>query len=291
MRCSLARSIDHCGRTAESANELQTTGNIHIQQQLRDLTTIFNAGCAGAQQIMDLREAKATVRERLQATEVALAANRQRALDLENKENDNVQRISSLELELVKAQGRGSDSPQMMVRFQEVSTCNAELKDRVAASRQEVSELSRQLKGESEEHHKLDLWVENLERKLAEARAEVQKLADERSSFEAKALAEGDLLRQQLSQAASLEEARLESQYQNEIQQLRQLKMAAENEAKESKRHMDMLQVEKDVVESEARERLQAIKELETHKNQEVYVVSKCEAENCRSLLVLDRRI
>ena len=262
--------MEHCGRTSESTQELQRKCSTKVQHQLHDLTTLVSAGHAGAQQVMDLREAKATIRERLQATETSLAETRQRARALENKEQFDLQRISSLELEVAKNQRRESDSSQMMIRFQELNIYNSELKDQVAASRQEVVEISRQIKEKCEENTDLDQRVKNLECQLEEARRASDSFEDERLAYEAKFVEETEKLRQQLSQAANFEEARLENDYKNQIQQLRQLKTAAEDEAKESKRHLEMLQVEKDVIEGVASERLQALNELEARKGQEV---------------------
>lgn len=270
MQLSLCQSMDHCGRTSESTKELQQKCFTQFQQQLRDLTALFNAGHAGAQQIMDLREAKATIRERLQATETVLAETRQRALALESKEKSDLQRIYSLQLEVGKLQKGESDSSQMMIRFQELNIYNSELKDQVAASRQEVVDISHQLKEKCEESSHLHRRVENLERYLSEARAESSKLVDERLAHEKNVIAETEKLRQQLSQAANFEEARLESDFKNQIQQLRQMRTAAEEETKEIKRHLEMLQVEKDVIEGVASERLQALNELEAQKTHEV---------------------
>jgi hypothetical protein len=262
--------MEYCGRTSESTKELQRTCSSQVQQQLHELTTIFNTGRTGAQQVMDLREAKATIRERLQATETALAETKQRALALESKEQLDIQRISSLELEVAKLQRMESDSSQMVMRFQELNMHNAELKDQVAASRQEVLEITRHFKEKCEDHSNLDERLKKLVFQLEEARMASNKLKDERLAYEAKAVADTEQLRQQLSQAASFEQAKLESSYKNQLQQLRQLKAAAEKEAEERKRHLEMLQVEKDVIEGVAAERLQVLNELESKKKQEV---------------------
>lgn len=265
--------MEQCGRTSESTKELQRSCASQVHEQLHDLKTVINVGRAEAHQVMDLREAKATIRERLQATETALAKTRQRALALESKEQLDIQRISSLELEVAKIQGRVSESPQLMIRFQELNIHNSELKDQVAASQQETLEISRQFKAKSDESSDLDQRVKNLEFQLDEARIETNKIADEKLAYEAKAVAETEQLRQQLSQAANCEEVRLESNYRNQIQQLRQMKTAAESESEERKRHLEMLQVEKDVIEGVASERLQALNELEAKKKQEVSVL------------------
>lgn len=234
--------------------------------------------------MIDLREAKATIRERLQATETALAETRQRALGLESKEKFDLQRISSLELEVAKQHRRESDSSQMMIRFQELNIYNSELKDQVAALRQEVVKVSRQFKEKLEENSDLDQRIKNLGYQLDEARAEANQLVDEKLANEAKFVAETENLRQQLSQAANFEEARLESDYKNQIQQLRQLKSAAEDEAKERNRHLEMLQVEKDIIEGVASERLQALNELEARRKQEVCFYSSAEGQYLTSL-------
>ena len=221
---------------------------------------------------MDLREAKATIRERLQLTETTLAESRQRALALESKEQRDIQRISSLELEVARLQGRESDTPQMMIRFQELNNSTVELKEQLAASREEFLETTRLLQEKSEENQHLDQCVKILEVELDEAKSELHKLTGEKSDCEAKAIAERERLRQQLCQTATLEEARLESNYKNQIQQLQQLKKAAENEAEEMKRHLEMLQVEKDVIEGVSSERLHALKELESARKQEVWL-------------------
>lgn len=280
--------MDCCGRTSESTKELQQKCSTQVQQQLHELSTLFKAGHAGAQQVMDLREAKAMIRERLQATETALAESRQRVLAFESKEKFDLQKISSLEVEVAKYQRREPDSSQFMIRFQELNIYNTELKDQVAASRQELVDISCQLKEKCEENSDLYQRAKNLEYQLDEARAESNKLVDERLAYEAKFAAETEKLRQQLSQAAHFEEARLESDYKNQIQQLRQLKTAAEDEAKETKRHLEMLQVEKDVVEGVASERLQALNELEAQKKQEVCFYSSTKGQY---LMGLGRRI
>lgn len=276
--------MDYCGRTSESTNQLQQKCSAQVQQQLHDLTALFNAGHAGAQQIMDLREAKATIRERLQVTETVLAETRQRALALKSKEESDLQRISSLQLEVAKLHRRESDSSQTMIRFQEMTIYNSELKDQLAASRQEMIDISHQLKKKCEETSGLNQRVENLECHLNEARAECGKLVDERLAYEKNFIAETENLRQQLSQAANFEEARLESDFKNQIQQLRQLKTAADDEAKESKRHLEMLQVEKDIIEGVASERLQALNELEAQKRQEVRFYFRAEDQYLMSL-------
>lgn len=262
--------MERCGRTSESTKDLQRACSSQLQQQLQDLTTIFNAGRTGAQQVLDLREAKATIRERLQATETALAESRQRALALESKEQLHIQRISSLELEAAKAQTKELDSPQLMIRFQELNIRNAELKDEVAMSRQEVIEVRGHLEEKCKDKSDLEERLKGLGSQLDEARLESNKFLDYKLAYEAKAVAEMEKLRRELCEAASFAEAKLKSNYENQLQQLRQLKKVAEDEAEERKRHLEMLQVEKDVVESVASERLQALNELESRQTQEV---------------------
>jgi chromosome segregation ATPase len=269
-KLSLSQSMERCGRNSESTKDLQRECSSQLQQQLQGLTAIFNAGRTGAQQVLDLREAKATIRERLQATETALAESRQRALALESKEQLHIQRISSLELEAAKYQTKESESPQLMIRFQELNIRNATLKDEVAMSRQEAVEANRQLEEKCKDSSDLDERLKSLESELDEARLEYNKLLDFRLACEAKSVADMETLRRELCEAASFEQAKLESNYQNQLQQLRQQKKVAEDEAEERKRYLEMLQVEKDVVEGVASERLQALNELESKETQEV---------------------
>lgn len=244
--------------------------SMELQRQFRELQINITSEHTRTDQLIDLREVKATIKERLQATETALAIARQQVMDLENHEQHHVRRILALETEVAVLQNKVLESPHNLIQFNELSDCNKRLQDEVTTSRTECSEISRKLQEQAGQTLTLQERLKDLLTQLDETRCKSVKIADEKSFNEAKAIADLEEMRHQVSRATSLEKAKLESNYINELQQVRQQKLAADDKAEKCKRHLDWLQAEKEESDSLAEQRMQLLQEAESQRKKEV---------------------
>lgn len=205
---------------------------------------------------MDLREIKATIRERLQATEASLIKTRQHVTALESQEKFHLRRISELESEAVGLQNKGSEITQIGLQLQESEARNQNLQEQIANSRSETLSISEQLQQKVEELTSLNSRFVEAGSQLEEAQAEKVKFADQKLAYESQASAQSENLRNQLSHDTSLELARVESKHLNEIKQLRQKNISADARAEQErivaevrieqlKNQVEKLQVEK----------------------------------------------
>lgn len=236
------------------------------------------------EQLMDLREVKATIRERLQSTEAALINARQRAVALESREKLHIQKIAALEVEASKNHIDASDSLQAESQIRELKSRNDTLQMQFAEFRRENLDTSEQLQQKLAEISELHLSETDLQSNLDEARKEAIILADERTIYESQAVAQAEQMRKDLSQAASSEQALLESRYMNQLQQLRQEKTVIEDRAEQRQRQLDRLQCEKDMADHLAEQRLQQLNDTEAERNQEVHSVD----DRIRTCIVAD---
>lgn len=256
-----------------------------------NLNDTMNVKDALGEQLMNLREVKATIRERLQAAEASLAVVRQHTIGLESGERTNLRRISELEAEVTRLQAKGNELGQVVLRLEESELCNLNLERKIDDARNEtlatseslgkkqeeitnltgqlvkradeistlntclerktgeitglnrslekatedITGLNAGLESRSAEVQDLKAHVNKLQAELEEARKNAAALADQKVEYELQSAEKSDKMRKQLSQAANLELARLESEHLKELQQLRQQRAVAEDRAEQQR--------------------------------------------------------
>lgn len=262
-----------------------------IQRMFSNLNDTMNVKDALGEQLMNLREVKATIRERLQAAEASLAVVRQHTIGLESGERTNLRRISELEAEVTRLQAKGNELGQVVLRLEESELCNLNLERKIDDARNEtlatseslgkkqeeitnltgqlvkradeistlntclerktgeitglnrslekatedITGLNAGLESRSAEVQDLKAHVNKLQAELEEARKNAAALADQKVEYELQSAEKSDKMRKQLSQAANLELARLESEHLKELQQLRQQRAVAEDRAEQQR--------------------------------------------------------
>lgn len=272
-------------------NEDQQHQFSELQKMITNLNDTINVKDALGEQLMDLREVKATIRERLQAAEAALAAVRQHTMGLESGERSNLRRISELEAEVMRLQAKGNELGQVVLRLEDSETCNRDLEREIVNTRNEtlsISELvgkkqeeiinltgclveradeimtlntclerkaeeitglnnslmkatenltglNAGLESRSAEVTDLKAHLSKLQAELEEARKSAATIEDQKAEHELQLAEKSDKMRKQLSQAASLELARLKNEHLNELQQLRQQRVIAEDRAEQQR--------------------------------------------------------
>ena len=272
-------------------NEDQQQQFSELQKMITNLNDTINVKDALGEQLMDLREVKATIRERLQAAEAALVVVRQHTMGLESGERSNLRRISELEAEVMRLQATENELAQVVLRLEESETCNRDLERELANTRNEtlsISELvgkkqeeiinltgclveradeimtlntclerkaeeitglnnslmkatenltglNAGLESRSAEVTDLKAHLSKLQAELEEARKSAATIEDQKAEHELQLAEKSDKMRKQLSQAASLELARLKNEHLNELQQLRQQRVVAEDRAEQQR--------------------------------------------------------
>lgn len=229
-----------------------------MQDQLGALSGNILSEHALSEQISDLREVRATVRERLQATESSLADARREIISLRLKDQEQLGRIASLETVAARAQSQSAEAPQTLLRIQELDSRNRDLQSEIDILRKENADLSSQLQRSSTDAREVTVRLATMQEQLEAAREETARSREEHSTSERQAMLEREQLRKELSKAASTQLASMQSEHMNVIQQLRLDKSPAEEKLKSLTKQVNMLKVEKDKYEKETAQ-LQAL--------------------------------
>lgn len=230
---SLAKSMHHCESTSRITKEGQERLFSDVQNRLSNLRDNINVKHALGEQLMDLREVKATIRERLLATEASLVEARQHVTALENKELFHLRRISELEAEHARLQSKESEVSQMRLQFQEANARNQMLQEQLTNVGNEASGMSKSLEQKTGEITGLTASLSKLKSQLEEAQTKTATFADQKVEYESQAAEQREKMRKQLNQAASLQLEGVESKYLNQLKQLRQEKAVVDARAEQ----------------------------------------------------------
>ena len=197
-------SVETCEENYTSIGSGQKQLALALQDQLRALDCNVSSGHALAEQISDLREVRATVRERLQATESSLADARREIVALRLKDQEQSRRVVDLETDVAKAQSQSAEVPQAMLRMQELDSRNTHLQSEVVSLSKDAAVLSDQLQQRCTEAQDLTERLAVVQGKFKAATEETARSREEKSASERTATFEREQLRNELSKAASM---------------------------------------------------------------------------------------
>lgn len=220
-----------------------------MQDQLRAFGANFSSGHALSEQISDLREVKATVRERLQATETSLAEARNEAIALRLQNHEQSRKIVHLETAAAGAQIQPAETPQTLLRIQELVARNSNLQSEVVTVRKEAADVSSQLLQRSTEAKEIRERLAAIQDQVEAANREIMRLQEEKIINERQAIVEQNQLRTELSKAAYIQLENVKTDF---AQQVRLEKSPAEEKLKIATKQLGTLRIEKDRSEKEA---------------------------------------
>lgn len=161
-----------------------------------------------SEQVMDLREMKATLRERVSATDNSLVDARLQIANLLHKEQEQTLKISTLEGSLAKAHPP-LDESLTLLRFQELDTRNRDLENELTSSRAEAGSLAKQAEKTSNDLEDLQARMGNTQSQLEEALRETEIVREEKASCEQRATQQLEQLRKDMTNSANQELANL----------------------------------------------------------------------------------
>ena len=238
-----------------------------MQDQIRALNGNIFSEHALSEQISDLREARATIRERLQATESSLTDARQEIAALRIRDQYQSQKIVALENDITKAQSQAAEAPQALFRIQELDSRNNDLQIEIVASRREATDLSSQLQQSFTETENVTQRLTTVQEKLESTCEEAIRLREERSTSEKAAKFEREQLREELSNAAKVQLAHLQSEQLNVVQQLKLENSSAEEKLKNVNTQLNILKADKEKSDKASGQMQASLKAVQSEKN------------------------
>lgn len=259
-------SVESCEENCTSIVAGQKQFALAFQDQLGALSGTISSEQALSEQINDLREVRATIRERLQATESSLADARREVVTLRQKDQEQSQRVVVLEAEVVRARSKPAENPQPLLRIQELDFRNKDLQSEIAILRKKAADLSSQIQQSSIESKEMAERLANAQEKLKAALEGTARLVEEKSACERQAALDRENLRKHLSDAASMQLASMQSEHMNAIQLLRLEKSPIEDKLNDAMQQVKMLRGEKEKVEKETSKLQAMLKDAQNEK-------------------------
>lgn len=239
-----------------------------MQEQLHALSKNLTAEQNLSEQVMDLREVKATLRERLQATETALREARLEVVALQRENREQSHKIIAHETERAKPQ-QPADNSHILLRLQEVDSSNRDLHRELRKMQTEAASLSTQLQQRTKDAERLDERLMTTQVQLQETRHETEVLRNEKLEYEKQAVQQRDDLRTKLLADASRELEEVKTDYQSQMQQLR-VRKSPDDKFSNATKQCVMLRSEKDKLEKQAGQLKASLDEMQKERQVEV---------------------
>ena len=262
----IARSVEACEESSTSVEVGQKQLSLAVQDQLRALSGNIFSEHALSEQIIDLREVRATIRERLQASESSLADARQEVAALRLKDGEQSRTIVALETVAARAQSQPTEDPQSLLRIQELDSRNRDLQNEILRVRKEATDLSTKFEQSATDAREVTERLATTREQLEAMLEETTRLREEKSTSESHAMLEREQLRKELSNAANLQLASMQSEHMNVIQQLKLEKSPIEERLKNVTRQVNMLKAEKGKSETETAQLQSLLKAAQNEK-------------------------
>lgn len=184
--------------------------------------------CAGlkneqtlGEQVAEIRESKAIIRERLQATEVALAEARQHSHGLQQKVQFLQQRISDLEVETATLRSQPTENLLTALRQKELEDKNTQLLADIVKAHEDAKEAAEVFAGQAQFLAEREEQIKCLNAQAEELGANLTALHEEKTASEQRAAARCDEVRDQVLAAANTEKRKILNAHANTLHQLK----------------------------------------------------------------------
>lgn len=177
---------------------------ISMNTQLQALGDNIIAEHTLSEQVMDLREIKAILRERVSESDKALKDARLQIVALQHKDQEQSRKINQLEGSLAKAPPLVDESLTLF-RLHELDARNKDLERDLAGSRVEATSLAHQAGKTSNEYERLQARMADTQLQLEEALRETEVVREEKISHEHQATQQLEQLREDMTKRANQE--------------------------------------------------------------------------------------
>lgn len=223
---------------------------LSMHNELQDLSSNIVSEHTLSEQIMDLREMRATIREQLNSTETNLRDSRLQVAVLQSRESENLRRIAVLESD--SNNRPPTQDSQTLLRLQEIDSLNKDLRRDLADQNADVNSLGEQLRQKELELHKLRTKSKEEQLLLEEANQLTALVQDEKVQTEKQAMVDREEIRRQLLRTAKSELAQVKSEHLNVIHGLKTEHSRIEEKYQEAASKLTVMRKEKDQIQNEA---------------------------------------
>ncbi|KAL8686260.1 MAG: hypothetical protein Q9218_007233 [Villophora microphyllina] len=198
-----------------------------------------------SEQVADLREVKATIIERLRATEADLADSRLRANAGQDRERLLLQENATLKAEVETVRQQSRESPLQALQLHEAQRQKAEALEQLTTCQAQLDKKQTALDTNCVELTDLQRSADAAKVDVADLRSQLEAMKLEKQAVEAQALMKEGTIRAELSQACENEISRSANKFLNEIQTLRHQLSVAEKDLKSQRELVGQLQTER----------------------------------------------
>ena len=242
---SIIGVLEHSAQATNASQEIILDFKGGIQHQLAGLATNVMTREAYMEQLVNLREAKATIRERLHLTELAVTDARRNVVSLEERERIHIKENADVKAELTILRARPTETISTISRLQEIERLNTELHNEVTKAENHSIDLKVQLQCREEEASDLRRKIESIEAALTESQVYSTQLEEQRSVYENQAKTRSDDLRAELLKASKNEKTALTNEHLNTLHRLQRQTTTAQVNAKEMGEQLEKLKLER----------------------------------------------
>ncbi|KAL9040686.1 MAG: hypothetical protein Q9214_004386 [Letrouitia sp. 1 TL-2023] len=215
------------------------------------------------EQVCDLREIKATLREQLKATEAYLVDARQHASEMEKNERHHLRQISALEAETVLLRKIEEGSTESLLHTQLLEQEKVSLHNQLSSSQKETDYLRTALQNKDKDFGGAKERCQALNDQLSEAQNKVAILIKEKNGAEAKAKFEGDQMKRQHSLALQVEISKIKTEYTAQMQQLKDEKEKVDAGIESQEARVQNLQADQRILQTSLTHKEARINELQ----------------------------
>ncbi|KAL8993666.1 MAG: hypothetical protein Q9169_006177 [Polycauliona sp. 2 TL-2023] len=205
----------------ESTSNLEDRLVSEFDFRLQSLSSDMKAGRPLEQQMHTLHQVKATITERLQATEVNLAESRQKLTVAENKDKAQLQKVAALEAEVKVLRAQPQESPLMALRLHESEKQCEELHRQASAYQVQLEDIKSDLASRCLEKSDLEDSLQATSAELAELRNTLHTVSLEKAAVDGQAKLNEDRLKQHFSTLCNDQISQNSDKFTKEIQRLR----------------------------------------------------------------------
>lgn len=238
-------ALQESNQTSKSSQQERSRFEHDIETQMNALSAGIKTEEALSQQIVDLREMKATIRERLQASDTALVVARQILAGFQGREQLHLQTISDLKADLMLLRSNPAQDTTALLRIRELESSNTTLEASLAMARSDLVQHNEEMECRDDAATLMKEQLDSIKVELEEAKVVIAGLEEEKVEYKALAKSEKENLSAQYLKATKAEKAILRKEYLNELTQLRRQKDAAEEKALQSESQLEKLGAEK----------------------------------------------
>ncbi|KAL8723279.1 MAG: hypothetical protein Q9225_000401 [Loekoesia sp. 1 TL-2023] len=264
---SISRLISACGSSTEATIHLESKLASQLEAKLEKLISIIETGHPLREQIMDLREMRATVTEQLKATETSLVDSRLKLTTFENRDQSHLQKICALEAEVKVLRNQTQESPLSALRLHEAEKQCLKVKEQLSTCQSQFETTKADIEIKRQEASDLHDLLETTKANLAEQQAKAEVLMSEKAAVERQAVHDEERIRAELSQACKNEVSRITNKFLNEIQGLRHQLLTTGKKLEMEKSRAEQLQTERAAALDDAGRTESSINELRRQAN------------------------